>query len=106
MKVKKRLTNNQFFILSAVAEGRGRAYGVSIRNSIAETQGKNLSSGRICEALKKFVKSGWVTSSWSAPIRARGGRRRKLYEISMDGLSLLSVEDAIRAKPTVFTEKA
>lgn len=91
------LTNNQFYMLDAVAADFGRASMASMRKYIEENHNKDISLGRQADILEKFERAGWVTSKWTEPGTGRGQRRKKLYTITGLGQAILSAEETCRS---------
>ncbi len=87
-------TQNQFYILDAVASLSGKGYLASIREYVEDKYGKDISLGRQAETLQKFEMAGWVTHEMGEPGSARGERRRKFYRITAPGLSILAESEA------------
>jgi PadR family transcriptional regulator, regulatory protein PadR len=90
------LTENQYLILAAVAGLAGRGYGVSIRETINEAVGKDLSYGRIYTTLEQLEQDGLVKGEWGEPTAERGGRRKRHYRITGVGEQVLSAEERRR----------
>ena len=72
-------------LLAVLRLGEG-AYGVSIRDEIADRLGRHLSRGAIYTALKRLEGKGFVAGSMGEPIPARGGRARRYLTLTEEGL--------------------
>jgi DNA-binding PadR family transcriptional regulator len=76
-------------VLLAVARLPGRAYGITIRAEIEHQAGRVLSLGAIYPTLDRLEEKGFVSSSMSDPTGVRGGRSRRIYELSPEGAAAL-----------------
>jgi PadR family transcriptional regulator, regulatory protein PadR len=72
-------------ILYAVVHCGEDAYGVSIFDTIHERTGQNVAMGAIYATLDRIENKGFVNSRWSRPSPERGGRRKRLFEITAVG---------------------
>ena len=80
----------EFQVLIAIENGRGDAYGVSIRRFISEEYSKTVSYGALYTTLSRLEKKGFVVSRMGSPSSVRGGRRKKFYKLSSVGATSLS----------------
>lgn len=81
-------------VLYAIVYCRDEAYGVSIWDAIHTRTGEDLAMGAIYATLDRLEKKKYVTSSWSDPTPARGGRRKRLFLITGTGeRSLLDYDE-------------
>lgn len=80
-------------VLYAVVHCAGDAYGVSIHDTILDRTGDDVAMGAIYGTLDRLQKKGLVQSSWSEPNAQRGGRRKRLFEISKLGIEALREYD-------------
>lgn len=71
-------------ILFSVLQLRDEAYGVSIRETIEERTGQEVSIGAIYTTLGRLEDRGLVQSRTEKP-QGRTGRPRKYYRLSPDG---------------------
>lgn len=85
-------------ILFAVLRLSGEAYGVRLRQEIAERTGRSVSAGGVYTILSRLEERGMVTSTLSRETPERGGRRKKLYRITPEGAQALRDSyDALQA---------
>ena len=80
----------EFQVLTAIENGRGHAYGVSIRRFIMEKYSKAASYGALYTTLSRLEKKGFFVSRMGSPSSVRGGRRKKFYKLSSVGVTSLS----------------
>lgn len=87
--MKKYLSRPEEIILLAVKRLLDNAYGVSIRKMVQESTGKYWSIGAIYVPLERLEKKGFVKSSSSDPVSERGGRRKRFFRITPEGVKEL-----------------
>jgi len=72
-------------MLAVLRLGEG-AYGVTIREELEQETSRTLTLGTIYKTLGRLESKGYLRSHASEPTAERGGRRKKLYEVSAAGL--------------------
>lgn len=85
----KLLSRQEEIVLLAIWQLRGNAYGVTIREYISETTNKYWSIGAIYVPLDRLVEKGLVMTYQGKPTERRGGRSKRFYEITPDGMKAL-----------------
>ncbi len=85
-------------VLLLVIIHQGNAYGVSIAEAYMEHTGKKISIPAIHTVLKRLEKKGFLKSSMSGATAERGGRRKRLFEITQIGYKALQKLQDSRAK--------
>lgn len=83
------LSTVEQILLLAVWELGEDAYGVAIRNHIEESAGRSLSAGAIYAPLERLTASGLLSSSMGEPTAERGGRAKRFYSITAQGVTAL-----------------
>jgi DNA-binding PadR family transcriptional regulator len=73
-----------------VARRAGVAYGVTIREEIEGQGGRRVSMGAIYATLARLEEKGMVRFEYSEPLPVRGGRTRKLVELTAAGRRALA----------------
>ena len=81
----KLLTRSEEFVLLAVWKLRENAFSLPIRKQISETTGYNWSLGSIYTPLERLVKKDLLTSYATEPTTERGGRHRRVYQLTASG---------------------
>jgi PadR family transcriptional regulator, regulatory protein PadR len=81
-------------VLYAVVRCGDHAYGVSISDTIKNCTGEDFAMGAIYATLDRLARKKLLRSSWSEPGPDRGGRRKRLFEITGAGKSALRAFDA------------
>jgi PadR family transcriptional regulator PadR len=77
-------------ILLALARLGDDAYGVTIRQTVADSTGRDITLGTVYKTLWRLEQKKFV-SCWTAdPTAERGGRRKKMYELSPLGKRALN----------------
>ncbi len=76
-------------VLLIVAIHNGEAYSVSIITEIEERLNRNVSLGAVQTVLKRLEVKGLLKSDFGNATNARGGKRKRFYEITSTGQQLL-----------------
>lgn len=87
--MNKYLSRPEEIILLVVMKLKDNAYGVSIRKMVQELTGKYWSIGAIYVPLERLEQKGYVRSYSSEPLSERGGRRKRLFRITIEGIKEL-----------------
>lgn len=77
-------------VLLAVARLKDEAYGMAIREEIAERTGRDVGIGSVYSALDRMETKGLVSSSLGAPTSERGGRAKRFYRLDRKGALALN----------------
>lgn len=95
----KTLTQNELQILLSILQLGEDAYLVAIKNYLSEVKQKNISLTSIHLPLSRLETDGLVKSAWGEATAVRGGRRKKIYQITPYGLKVLEetkrIQDAL-----------
>jgi DNA-binding PadR family transcriptional regulator len=83
-------------VLLAVGSLNKDAYGVSIKETLAEKTGKNPSIGALHSALYRLEDKGCLTSSEGGSTKERGGRKKKYYQLTAYGRKILVEANELR----------
>jgi PadR family transcriptional regulator PadR len=76
-------------VLLAVGYLENNAYGVSIKETLAEKTGKDPSIGALHSALYRLEEKGFLISSEGGATKERGGRKKKYYKLTAYGRKVL-----------------
>ena len=87
--MKPSLGNLEEMLLLLVLIKHGEAYGVSIAESYYENTDRKISIPAVHTVLKRLEKKGLLTSHMGGATADRGGRRKRLFEITALGHSVL-----------------
>jgi PadR family transcriptional regulator PadR len=85
----KLLTRSEELVLLAVWRLKENAYCVPIREQLIEVSQKNWSFGSVYDALDRLEKKGFLTSYLSKPLKSRGGRSKRIYQQTDQGMQAL-----------------
>jgi PadR family transcriptional regulator PadR len=94
----KLLTRAEELILLAVWKLEGNAYCVPIRAQISAITGENWSLGSIYMPLDRLVKKGYLKSYLSDSSPERGGRHKRIYRLTDEGMKELLKVRQVQAK--------
>lgn len=85
----KYLTRAEEMLLLATWRLQDNAYGVTIQRQLKEVTGKTWAFGALFVSLDRLVKKGYLTTYLSEPTAKRGGRRKRMYRVTPNGLRAL-----------------
>jgi len=85
----KFLTRREELILLSVGNLRESAYLVAIREQLSDIMGKRWGISTIHIPLRRLEKSGFVESYYGEATAIRGGRRKKIYRLTKNGMEAL-----------------
>ena len=83
-------------VLLTVAVLRPAAYSVVIAEELESQTGKTVTTGAVHSALQRLEKKGFLTSEMGEATAARGGRRKRLFEVTVAGSKILHEVKAVR----------
>lgn len=83
------LTRAEELILLAVWRLKDEAYCIPIHEQVSSITGEKLSLGSIYMPLDRLVKKGNLESYLSEATPERGGRHKRIYKLTRDGLKAL-----------------
>ena len=87
----------ELYVLLAITQLEDGAYGIRIRREIERRTGREIAVGAIYATLGRLHEKGLVAFSLSDPEPVQGGRARKHYQLTPDGLR------AVRHSTTMLT---
>lgn len=76
-------------VLLTILKLKDNAYIVSIKDLMEEFTGKNISFGALYVALNRLIRSGYLDSFVGDASAVRGGRAKKFYRITKEGILVL-----------------
>lgn len=95
------VTRIEEIILLAVYQLGEHAYGVTIRERVEFMLGKSLSVGAIYIPLERLAERGLLASRFGDSTPERGGRRKRYYSLSPQGL--LALREIKRLQDTLWS---
>ncbi|MDJ1466591.1 helix-turn-helix transcriptional regulator [Cytophagaceae bacterium DM2B3-1] len=72
-------------VLLAVAIRSGDAYGAAVTSEIEQQMGRSVNLGAVHSALHRLEEKGLVNSQMGGATAERGGRRKRLYSVTIAG---------------------
>ena len=94
------LSGNDEILLLTVLALRENAYGVTIMQHLTSLTKREWSIGAIYDPLHRLEKSGLVRSELTSPTPERGGRSKRVYQVTEDGLEALRRHREVRRELT------
>ena len=76
----------EIMVMLAILRLGPDAYGVTIREELERETTRTLTLGTIYKSLSRLEAKGYLHTRTSEPTAVRGGRRKKLYHVSVTGL--------------------
>jgi PadR family transcriptional regulator len=86
---RRLLTDFELMVLLAILRVGDEAYGVLVAREIERTAGRTVLLGAIYAALDRLDAMGLVASSLGPPTPERGGRAKKLFRVTSQGLQAI-----------------
>ena len=86
-------STGEFEVLALLAVARlgDDAYGVTIREMLEDRTSRSVSLGAVYKTLGRLESKGLVEVSVAPPTSERGGRRKKIYALTPQGLTAVRV---------------
>lgn len=79
----------ELLVMLAVLRLGAGAYGVTVREELERETSRALSLGTIYKTLGRLEAKGYLRSRKGEPTPERGGRRKKLYQVTASGLATI-----------------
>lgn len=98
-------------VLLAVGILHDEAYGVSVKNEVESQTGRSLSMSSVHTALYRLEQKKFITSRFGEALEIRGGKRKRLFTVTKDGIKALKSSQQIRMQmwsdlPRVILKRA
>ncbi len=84
-------------VLLTAAVLNGQAYGVSITEELEKQTGRQVSISAVHAALSRLEEKGFVSSRMGGATAERGGRRKRLFSVTVAGNQALQEIQEVRA---------
>ena len=84
-----RLGEFEELTLLAVKATEAPVYGVPVQQYVEKTTGRAVAMGAVYAALERLERKGFVRSSMSEPSPERGGKSKRLYDVTPAGMQTL-----------------
>ncbi len=85
----------EHIVVLALLRLEDRAYGVTVRQEIELRTGREVSIGAVYATLDRLERKGYVASHQGDPTPERGGRSKRFFHVTADGVK--AVNRTIRA---------
>jgi len=72
------------------------AYGIAIQNSIKEKSSRSISISTVHAVLSRLSEKGYVSSRYDGATPERGGRRKHLFRVTVEGQKALEEARSLR----------
>jgi DNA-binding PadR family transcriptional regulator len=79
----------ELLVMLAVLRLGSGAYGVTVREELEKETSRTLTLGTVYKTLGRLEAKGYLRSRTSEPTAERGGRRKKLYQVTPSGLETI-----------------
>lgn len=76
----------ELLVLLAVLRLKGDAYGVTVREEVERRTSRTLTLGTVYKTLGRLERKRYLATQVAPPTGERGGRRKKLYALTPEGL--------------------
>jgi DNA-binding PadR family transcriptional regulator len=96
----KLLSRQEEIVLLSILRLKDNAYGISIREFISKITGKYWSIGSIYVPLDRLLDKGFVEYYYKNDTNKKGGRKRRFYKLSQDGMKAL--EDIFQLEKSLW----
>lgn len=77
-------------VLLAIGRLDANAYGMAIRDELEERTGRDVVIGSVYSALDRLERAGLAHSEMGSPTSERGGRAKRFYTLTPDGIDALT----------------
>lgn len=98
----KLLSRQDELVLLAIYKLEDEAYGVTIREHISRITGKYWSVGAIYVPIDRLLAKGYISFYFKDIIIKKGGRRKRFYKITDDGMKAL--EEMLALQKSVWCD--
>lgn len=93
-----RLGEFEELTLLAVCAVKGPVYGVPVQQFVEKTTGRAVTMGAIYAALARLDDKGYLRSILGEATQVRGGKRKRLYEPTSEGLAVVKELRRVRER--------
>ena len=90
-RIDRPLGDFECAVLLAVLRLRDDAYGVTIREDLERTLGRDVSFGAVYTTLNRLVEKQMLSTELGDPTPERGGRAKKFFTVERTGREALEV---------------
>ena len=94
----------EHIVLLAVMRAGSDAYGMTVRREIEGATGRDISIGAVYATLTRLESKGLIRSYTGAPTAERGGRAKRHFRITADGVAAVRKMHALIKKMSAGIE--
>ena len=85
-------------ILLLIMSMEGEAYGYSVSEAYKKYMGKSISISEVHTVMTRMEEKGMIKSSMGGATAERGGRRKRIFEATEQGITVISEIKSAREK--------
>ena len=93
-----RLGEFEELTLLAVCAMKGTAYGVPVQHFVEKATRRNVTMGAVYQALDRLEDKGYVRSALGEASQTRGGKRKRIFEATADGVKVVKTVRQVRER--------
>lgn len=86
---KEHIGELEELILLLIVMLKEEAYGLSIRKALKEHANRSVTIGAVHGTVNRLERKGFIESTLTGATELRGGRRKRIFEITASGKSIL-----------------
>lgn len=90
MSSREYLGEFEHIVILALLRLAGRAYGVTVRQEVEARTGREVSIGAVYATLDRLETKGYVKSRFGEPTPERGGRSKRFFRVTAQGISAVN----------------
>ena len=95
---KEHLGELEELVLLLIVMLKDEAYGLAIRNALKEQAQRTVTIGAVHGTVNRLESKGYIESFLGGSTESRGGRRKRLFNITASGKSILSKSRDVKIK--------
>jgi PadR family transcriptional regulator PadR len=93
------LTMMQWLLMAAILRNDNNAYGSVIYKTATElAYPARISYGSLYPTLERMERQGFLSSTFSQPIKERGGRSRRYFAVTLSGRKALTRSESLASR--------
>ena len=85
-------------VMLAIAALQQEAYGLAIKKELEEQTGRSISISAVHAACNRLETKGFLSADFGEKSEKRGGKRKKIYTVSMKGQTALNEAYELRQR--------
>ncbi|MFY0688250.1 MAG: PadR family transcriptional regulator [Cyclobacteriaceae bacterium] len=93
---KEHLGELEELILLLILLLKDEAYGLAIRNALKSEARRNVTIGAVHGTVNRLEKKGFIESTLGGATEVRGGRRKRIFNVTASGQSVLKKSQDVK----------